>query len=286
MMPSKIATICTTSGSFKSRNKAVSYSDANICSTKTSWVAAGVASAGLTLSAVKWISGNSKEKKAKKARAALKAPLYEVQNEYQQNVNAANSMAQGGLPAATKDYYTNESQRGLSAGIKGVLGSGGNPNDIQGLLSTYDNGLSKIGAADAQAHLENIKYYMGVNKDLASQKTIQWAINKQQPYLNTLKELSAAQAAGEATKQQAANDAMSTITSFGTSMAGGSGAGGFGGAKKSSSGGGASSFGGTKELWMANDKSSNAAPAQNTDPFGNDQNEYADYLKWKQFNGQ
>lgn len=188
-----------------------------------SWVAAGVASAGLTLSAVKWVSGNNKEKKAKRERANIKAPFYDIQNEYYQNVNQANQLAQGGLPAATKDYYTEKSQQGLTAGIKGVLSGGGNPNDISTLLKTYDDGIAKIGAIDAETHINNIKYYRDVNKDLAGQKTIQWSINKQQPYLSTLKELSAAQKAGEATKWEAANDAMSSISSFGTSMAGGKG---------------------------------------------------------------
>jgi hypothetical protein len=268
-----------------------------------SWIAAGVASAGLTLSAVKWISGNSKEKKAKRERDRLAKPIYAIQDEYYQNRNLAGTMAQSGLPAASKDYYTNESQRGLSAGVKGILGSGGNPNDIQGLFEAYDNGIGKIGVADAEAQINNIKYYMGVNKDLAGQKTIQWAINKQQPYLNTLKELNAAQAAGEATKNQALSDAMSTVTSFGTSMAGGSGAGGFGSGKKT--GGGNPSATGKKEawgngastdkfniyamgkdFWPENNKQENNTPTATTDPFVNDQNEYADYLKWKQFNGQ
>lgn len=194
-----------------------------------SWVAAGVASAGLTLAAVKWVGGNSKEKKAKKAREKLAQPFYNIQDEYYQNANIAGGLAQGGLPAATKDYYTNQSEKGLSAGVQGILASGGNPNDISKIFQTYDDSIGKISAVDAEQHINNIKYYMGVNKDLAGQKTIQWAINKQQPYLNTLKELSAAQKAGEATKNEAYGDALSAISSFGTSQAGGGGFGGKGG---------------------------------------------------------
>jgi len=202
-----------------------------------SWLAAGVASAGLTLSAVKWVSGNSKEKKAKRDRAKLSTPFYDIQDEYYQNKNNAANIAEGGLPAATKDYYTTQSEKGLSAGIQGILQGGGNPNDISKLYQTYDDSVAKIASADAETHLNNIKYYMGVNKDLAGQKTIQWAINKKQPYDSLVKELNAAQKAGEATKWEAANDAMSSISSFGTSMAGG---GGFGGGK--SGGGGASTY--------------------------------------------
>lgn len=262
-----------------------------------SWVAAGVASAGLTLAAVKWVGGNQKEKKAKREREKLKAPFYEVQNEYYQNLNAANSMAQQGLPSATKDYYTNQSERGLSAGVEGILGSGGNPNDISKLFQTYDDGIGKISSVDAETHLNNIKYYMNVNKDLAGQKTISWAINKQQHYLNTLKELSAAQRAGEATKNEAYGDALSSLSSFGTSMAG---SGGFGGKKTttpvSGYGGGQHSsdvFGGDSHTdgfnFSSNDSTfsnRNNEPEQVhvADPFSNDADDYAafqEYLDYK-----
>lgn len=213
----------------------------NTYSIKGQWVAAGVASAALTLAAAKWISGNSKEKKAKKAREKLTPAFYDIQDEYYQNKNSAANMAEGGLPAATKDYYTTQSEKGLSAGIQGILQGGGNPNDISKLYQTYDDSVAKISAADAETHLNNIKYYMGVNKDLAGQKTIQWAINKQQPYLNTLKELSAAQKAGEATKNEAYGDAMSALSSFGTSMSGSGGSFG-GGSKGGGTGGGDSTY--------------------------------------------
>lgn len=251
-----------------------------------SWVAAGVASAGLTLSAVKWISGNSKEKKAKKALANLKAPFYDIQNEYYQNVNSANQLAQGGLPAATKDYYTNETQKGLTAGIKGILTSGGNPNDVSKLLQTYDDGIAKVSALDAETHINNIKYYREVNKDLAGQKTIQWAINKQQPYLNTLKQLTAAQKAGEAMKWEAANDAMSTVSSFGTSMAGGSGFGGSGKKTTSTTAGGNTVDTSTFARMFSSNKSDSSAPSQNqnrvTDPFG-DSSQGGDDELYQQF---
>ena len=272
-----------------------------------SWIFAGVASAGLTLAAVKWVSGNSKEKKAKKAREALKAPFYDIQNEYYHNVNAANSMAQSGLPAATKDFYTNQSERGLSTGVEGILGSGGTPNDISKLFQTYNDGIGKLSSVDAETHLNNIKYYMGVNKDLAGQKTIQWAINKQQPYLNTLKELSAAQRAGEATKNEAYGDAMSSLTSFGTSMAGGKGFGG-GTGKTTNTGelitsGSSRLARGNKEAWgdgSSTDKFDIRAMGDsfqpgyvntnlsqiNSDPFSNNEDDYAKYQQWLKYQEQ
>lgn len=251
-----------------------------------SWIAAGVASAGLTLAAVKWVSGNSKEKKAKRELANLKAPFYDIQNEYFENKNQAAQLAQGGLPAATKDLYTNQTEKGLTAGIKAITGSGGNPNDVSKILQTFDDSTSKISAMDAETHINNIKYYHAVNKDLAGQKTIQWAINKQQPYLNTLKQLNAAMKAGEATKNEAYSDALSSISSFGTSMAG---SGGFSGKKTTTAGtnntGNVSTY---SKMFSAGDTSSpknnnNGAVA---DPFGesggSDDGLYQQFLLWMQ----
>lgn len=181
-------------------------------------VTAAAAIIGAGVGVYKILNGQSKENEAKNARARLANPFYAIQDEYYQNRNLANSMAQGGLPAATKDYYTNQSERGLSAGISAITGSGGSPNDISKIFQTYNDGIGKISAVDAEMHLNNIKYYMGVNKDLAGQKTIQWGLNVKQPHDNTLKELSGAQKAGEATKWEGVSDTLSSISSFGTAM--------------------------------------------------------------------
>lgn len=265
-----------------------------------SWIGAGVAVGGLVLSAVKHSSGQKKEAEAKKGRANLKTPFYNIQNEYYQNVNQAASLAQGGLPSATKDYYSNKSQQGLTAGITGILSGGGNPNDISKLFKTYDDGISKIASIDAETHINNIKYYREVNKDLAGQKTIQWSINKQQPYLNTLKELSAAQKAGEATKNEATNDAMSSLTSFATSMAGrgdfgrGTGsAGDVGGGEHGSSAsageaGNRGASAGTIGDSTSPYRKSNTEQAHTSiaDPFSNTNDDYAKFQQWLQYQEQ
>lgn len=257
-----------------------------------SWVAAGVASAGLTLAAVKWVGGNRKEKKAKKAREALKNPFYNIQDEYYQNVNSANQMAQGGLPAASKDYYTNKSQQGLSAGITAINANGGNPNDIAKIFQGYDDGIGKVATVDAETHLNNIKYYQQVNKDLAGQKNIQWGLNVKQPHDNTLRELSAAQKAGEATKNEAYGDALSSLSSFGTSMAGGSGFGSGGGKTTSqqpmSTVGTSIESGRYSEFSNPQRMTNPGTPqiAQVSDPFSNNANDYAKYQQWLEFQNQ
>jgi hypothetical protein len=214
----------------------------------------------------------------------------------------------------SKDYYTEKSQQGLSAGITAINAGGGNPNDIAKILSAYDDGIGKIAVADAETHLNNIRYYMNVNKDLAGQKTIQWAVNKREPYMNTLKELSAAQKAGEATKNEAYGDAMSSLSSFGTSMAG---SGGFGGKKGgganmgrdavsganygmeegfvsnsgsgfSGGGGGVMPYGssGMRRGFDGNGISGGGGGNFVSDPFSNSSDDYAKYQQWLKFQEQ
>lgn len=263
------------------------------------WVAAGVASAALTLAAAKWFSGNRKEKRAKKERERLATPFYKVQDEYYKNQNLAEGVAQGGLAQPTKDYYSNQAEKGMSVGVTGILAGGGNPNDVSKLYETYDNGVEKIASADAAAHLDNIKYYMGVNKDMAAQKNIQWGLNVKQPNDNLRRELSAAQKAGEAMKWEAASDAMSAVSSFGTSVSGSGGFGkngGFGngsGAKKAGSDSSAGAGGGygyklsdsSDYTKMFSNKSVAPTPHTN-DPFGNDETDFAKYQQWLQFQEQ
>lgn len=302
MKPNTLSYHCSLSNS--SIYKDVSFENNNNI-TLTTWAAVVVGVAGVGLGAYKVIKGNSNAKKAKRARERLAKPFYDIQDEYYQNKNLAGSLAQEGLPESTKDYYTQESQRGLSAGIKGVLSGGGNPNDISKLFTAYDDGIGKIGVADAQAHIDNIKYYMNVNKDLAGQKTIQWAVNKQSPYLNTLKQLNAEQFAGKEMANQGISDIASSVTSFATSQAGGSGAGGFGKGSKSTKGGTAgeggtgaggsmgSSGGGSGRAFNSysnvfkdsSNNTNNNTPVEIADPFGNNDKEYKDYLLWKNMQG-
>lgn len=164
--------------------------------------------------------GNSlhKLKQDKEELAKLKPAYYKIQDEYYQNRNLANQQAQGGLGAATKDYYTNESERGLGAGISGILGSGGNPNDISHLFDSYDKSIDRVASADAEAHLKNIDYFMNVNKDLAGQKTTQWGVNEYKPYQDKLSELTNRRAADEKSAWNGASGIIGGIGAAGTSL--------------------------------------------------------------------
>ncbi len=157
-----------------------------------------LAGAGLSVlsGAGKAIFGGSELKKTKQELASLRMPGYKIQDEYFQNRNIAGSLAQGGLTQGAKDYYTEEAGRGLGAGISATLQGGGGVNDISRLLDTYNRGIKNVAAEDAEKQMSNIKNYTDTLKDLAGQKTMQWAINEYQPYQNKLKELTQRRAAG------------------------------------------------------------------------------------------
>lgn len=135
------------------------------------------------------ISGIINQKKDKAELARLAPAFYKIQDEYQRNENQAAEMAAGGLSQGSKDFYSDMAGRGLGSGISGVLAAGGDPNNIARLFDSYNTSMRKLATDDSEAQISNIKYFQQVGKDLAGQKTQQWAINEYQPYQNKLKEL-------------------------------------------------------------------------------------------------
>lgn len=145
--------------------------------------------AGIVAGGAEAISGGINLKKDKADLANLKPAFYKVQEEYIKNAQLAGQEAAGGLPTATKDFYTSENQRGLGAGVSALLQGGGDMNMISNLFDKYNRNTMGLASEDAQAHQKNIQYYMGAAKDLAGQKTTQFVVNELQPYENKLKEL-------------------------------------------------------------------------------------------------
>lgn len=150
-----------------------------------------LASAGLGVASGigQTVMGFVDEKKAKNELSRLQKPFYKIQDEYFKNRDIAEELAGQGLPSATKDFLTRESEKGLGTGIRGILESGGSPNDISKLFDTFETTVNKTGAEDAEARINNIKYFMDVNKDLAGQKNIQFGVNELQPYESALKSI-------------------------------------------------------------------------------------------------
>lgn len=138
---------------------------------------------------IKAIGAGKQLKKDKAELARLTPAFYKIQDEYYNNKNSAAELAQGGLTQNAKDFYGDMAGRGLGTGVSGVLQAGGSPNDIAKIFDSYNTSISELGVKDAETQINNIKYYHQVGKDLAGQKTQQWAINEYAPYQNKLKEL-------------------------------------------------------------------------------------------------
>jgi len=181
-------------------------------------IALAPAALGFISNAAKAVGAGSRLKKDKSELAQLTPAFYKIQDEYEGNRNSAAEIAQGGITPAAKDYYTEQSQRGFGSGVSAITSSGGNPNDIARIFDSYNQGIRKIGADDAEAQINNIKYFHQVNKDLAAQKNIQWGVNEYEPYRNKLKELTLRIAADKTNINNAVNGAIGSFQAGVTSM--------------------------------------------------------------------
>lgn len=135
------------------------------------------------------IAGGEQLRKDKAELKRLTPAFYKVQDEYFRNERQAAGMAGQGMTEGAKDFYSDMAGSGLSTGVSAALQANGDPSMISKIFESYNNGIRKVATEDSEMQINNIKYYQQVGKDLAGQKTQQWAINEYQPYQNKLKEL-------------------------------------------------------------------------------------------------
>ncbi len=179
----------------------------------------GSAAVGAVKGVADFFSANSEMKRAEEERKKLVQPFYKIQNEYFQNRNIAASNAESGLPESTKNYLTQESQRGFGTALGATQANGGmGGNDAGRLYDTYLNHLDKTAAEDAQAKIGNINMFMTANKDLAGQKTTKWALDEYKPYERKLKEITQRIAAAKMNKNNALNMAIGSAGAAGTAL--------------------------------------------------------------------
>jgi hypothetical protein len=173
---------------------------------------------GVIQSGIQLADSLTKMKRNKRELERLQPVFYKVQDEYYQNRNMAQNLAQGGMPQATKDYFTSESQRGLGAGIQGILSGGGDAENIAQLFDGYNRSINNAAAQDAQMRVDNVGRLMAANKDVAGQETMKWTLNDYQPYQAKLKQLTQNVANAETNMWGAASGVAQGLSSLGTSM--------------------------------------------------------------------
>jgi len=112
-------------------------------------------------------------------------PEYEIQDEYYNNRSLAQSMAQEGLTEESLSFYGNQAERGLQASIDAGLQGGSTQNGAASLLDRYQQSIRGVAVQSSQLQDDKRKLFMDRNADLASQKTMKWAVDKYEPYKDT-----------------------------------------------------------------------------------------------------
>jgi methanogenic corrinoid protein MtbC1 len=149
-------------------------------------LAAGLITSGLS-GLAKTILGADQIADGREALRNAVRPEYQIQDEYYDNVGMANNMAQSGLPAATRDFYSTQSERGLTASTDAVLRGGGGINAIADIYDKYNQANMRVASEDAMMRTANIRNLMEQNRTLAGQKNIKWSIDEYEPYKDTVR---------------------------------------------------------------------------------------------------
>jgi hypothetical protein len=181
-------------------------------------VSVGGAAVSLIASGVKYFGAQKEKKQAKAEGAALQRPYEKIPDEYFQNRNIAEQQALSGLSVDEKGYTRDQRGEAFGSAADALSKSGGTPNDYSKVIAAFNDSLKGEAAIDAQQHAKNIEYFMGVNRELAGQKTTQWGVNEYQPFESKLKEIQDRRIAATTNKNNAINEGIGSLAALSTSI--------------------------------------------------------------------
>lgn len=141
------------------------------------WVAAGVASGAATMAGVKYIKGRRDAK-----RDAQNRPQYQVPNEVQQNLTAAQQDALQGLPEEQKQMYLSNIARGQASSLNQI---GSRNGGLAGVAAVNQNGNDAYGnllSMDSAARQQNKQQLYNQRQNVADYKDQAFQFNKVNPY--------------------------------------------------------------------------------------------------------
>lgn len=145
------------------------------------WVAAGIASAAVTMAGIQYVKGKRDQKKDEKNR-----PNYQIPTEVGQNLTDAQRMALQGLPEEQKQEYISNLQRSQAYSLSEL---GTRKSGIAGLAALNQNtndSYAKLLSMDAQAKIQNQGALMGERQNVANYKDQQWQTNTLNPYYENI----------------------------------------------------------------------------------------------------
>lgn len=166
------------------------------------WVAAGVASAAVTIKGVQaYKASRDKKKAAKEQKELLKnRPQYEIPGQYQENVNQAKGVQAmyepltktNQLPgqAYMQNRVDNNSANILAkAGMEGITSPSQYAQLLAATTQSQNDATTDLGIAGAQNRQANMGNFanatgtlMNANSDLANQEQFKWGQNTFSPY--------------------------------------------------------------------------------------------------------
>ena len=135
---------------------------------------------------------------AKKAAAANQRPAYNIPQYNYDNLSLAESRAGTGLDASSKQYLTDNADRGLSTSLNTILRGGGDANSASSLYDTYLNNLGQVGLMDNQARVANMASLVNQRNRMSDLQDKAWMINTYGPYADKQQQIAQQKAYGQA----------------------------------------------------------------------------------------
>ena len=137
-------------------------------------ISAAIAAGKLGYGAAQTAKANKAAKNNPRPTKAIDQNIIDNQRIAQGNV--------GGLSEAAREFYKNQSMRGLQSGIDASLQGGASPNAISSIYDKFNNGLSEISTLDSKLYTESIDRLIKANIGVSEMNDTNWAINKYQPF--------------------------------------------------------------------------------------------------------
>lgn len=168
-----------------------------------SYIAAGVGVASLAYGVY---NAESQKSKANKIQKGLHDPVYQIPQEFYQNREIARQMAQQGLPQSVINQQNDRINQNQAAAIEASSRSS-NPGGLAAVVRQGDDAGATLGAEDAQAKLNNQRFFIQMNKELGNQELDKQQSDVFDKYTREFNQAAALQGAGMQNENTVVQDA-------------------------------------------------------------------------------
>lgn len=180
-------------------------------------LSAVIAAVGLALAIGMAAKGMSDQKKARKMAASNIRPTYEINEGEKTNQVLSEDLATRGLADSTKQYYLQNSERGLTASIDAILKGGGDVNAPGQVFGQYNDAIGKLAIADDSQRLQNLGVLLQQNRRMSEQQDKAFQINEYAPFADKAQAAATLAAQGNQWVMSGMQTGMSAISTYGQS---------------------------------------------------------------------